>query len=120
MRARYHPSIEEMNLPMILHALSDPIRLSLVLDIVEKDNEEYSCSTFPFPVVKSTVSHHIRTLREAGILRVRTQGTQNLISLRSDELEERFPGLLKAIIISGQKETVPDSSDSSEAEAGEK
>ncbi|MNC79266.1 hypothetical protein D3C75_1316940 [compost metagenome] len=44
------------------------------------------------------MSHHIRTLREAGVIRVRVQGTQHFITLRSEDLEERFPGLLKPLI----------------------
>jgi DNA-binding transcriptional ArsR family regulator len=50
------------------------------------------------PVVKSTLSHHSRTLREAGVVRVRVQGTQRFLSIRTEDLEARFPGLLASVL----------------------
>ncbi|MEK0317575.1 ArsR/SmtB family transcription factor [Cohnella sp. 56] len=61
---------------------------------------ERSCGDIDFPIAKSTVSHHTRTLREAGIVRTRIQGTQRLLSIREDDLEARFPGVLNAVLAS--------------------
>jgi DNA-binding transcriptional ArsR family regulator len=92
----YHPKKEDIHLTAVLAALSDPIRIRLVLDIAKSG--ERPCGTFEQPVAKSTMSHHVRTLREAGVLNVRVQGTQHLLSLRSEDLEERFPGVLTSIL----------------------
>jgi DNA-binding transcriptional ArsR family regulator len=45
----------------------------------------------------STCSYHLRLLREAGVTRSRPQGTQRLVSLRRDDLDERFPGLVEVL-----------------------
>ncbi len=92
----FHPNREDIELTSVLYALSDPIRLSIVVAIVK--HGERACGHFEFPVVKSTMTHHFRTLREAGVLNVRKQGTQHLLTLRDEDLNLRFPGLLAAII----------------------
>ena len=91
-----HPSVSEFQLGPILHALSDPIRLQIVGLLA--DGCERSCSSFELPIVKSTCSHHFRVLREAGVIRQRVDGAARLNSLRRDELESRFPGLLDAVL----------------------
>ena len=50
------------------------------------------------PVTKSTCTHHFKVLREAGVIRQRRSGTARLNTLRSEDLEARFPGLLDAIL----------------------
>jgi DNA-binding transcriptional ArsR family regulator len=50
------------------------------------------------PVSKSTLSHHLRVLRDCGITWTRCEGTQRFISLRKDDLEERFPGLIGCVL----------------------
>ncbi len=92
----FHPNRDDIELTSVLYALSDPIRLSIV-NAIAKSGEQ-SCGYFDFPVVKSTMTHHVRTLREAGVLNVRKQGTQHFLTLRSEDLNIRFPGLLAAII----------------------
>jgi DNA-binding transcriptional ArsR family regulator len=92
----FHPNREDIELTSVLYALSDPIRLSIVIEIVKSG--EQPCGYFDFPVVKSTMTHHVRTLREAGVLNVRKQGTQHFLTLRSEDLNLRFPGLLTAIL----------------------
>lgn len=92
----FHPNREDIELTSVLYALSDPIRLSIVVAI-DKHGEQ-SCGHFDLPVVKSTMTHHFRTLREAGIVNVRKQGTQHFLTLRTEDLDARFPGLLTAIL----------------------
>jgi DNA-binding transcriptional ArsR family regulator len=92
----HHPSPETFQLPTILYALSDPVRLEIVRQL-HADGES-PCGNVDLPVAKSTASHHFKVLREAGLIHVRQDGTQRCISLRRREVDQRFPGLLKAII----------------------
>jgi DNA-binding transcriptional ArsR family regulator len=90
------PAVEELELPAVLHALSDPIRLQIVRSLAERG--ACNCGTFAVPVAKSTLSHHLRVLREAGITLTEPAGTQRVVSLRRGELDGRFPGLLDAVL----------------------
>jgi len=92
----YHPDRSEIKLPNVLYALSDPVRLLIVAEILK--STERTCGDIDVPVVKSTLSHHVRTLREAGVVRTRVQGTQRFMSIRTEDLEDRFPGLFSAIM----------------------
>ena len=96
MRALAHPQPEELRLPSVLHALSDPVRLEIVLALHE--GSELSCGCLRAPVSKSTLSHHLKVLRDTGVTRTRVHGTQRLVSLRTDDLEARFPGLLSCVL----------------------
>ena len=91
-----HPEVSEIELAGVLHALSDPVRLRIVSALATRG--EQPCGAIELPVVKSTCTHHFRVLREAGLIRQRTEGTTKLTSLRRDELETRFPGLLDAVL----------------------
>lgn len=93
------PPSEALELAAVLHALSDPVRLGIVCTLAEAGPEaELACKAFSLPVVKSTATHHLRVLREAGIIGQRVCGTTRLNALRRDELERRFPGLLDAVL----------------------
>jgi len=94
----FHPDTEAIQITEVLHALSDPVRLSVVTQLMAAPRNEIPCRDFDYPTAKSTFSHHIRVLREAGVIRVRQEGTRSLSSLRDAELEARFPGLLSAIL----------------------
>ncbi len=72
------------------------MRLAIVRSIAAKG--EQPCGTFNLPVAKSTLSHHFKVLRENGVIRMKPQGKQIINSLRQDELDRRFPGLLDAIL----------------------
>ena len=99
MRRLYHPALDEMALSDVLHALGDPIRLGIVQRLVEA--EELCCAAAVAPdLPKSTVSHHFRILREAGLIRTRKQGVYYLSSLRRADLEALAPGLLDAVLAS--------------------
>ena len=101
MRPVYHPDQKDITLAGVLYALGDPIRLEIVKLLVDKG--ELPCASFDFSVAKSTMSHHFKLLREAGILFCRKQGTQHLNSLRSEDLETRFPGLLESVLKSAER-----------------
>jgi DNA-binding transcriptional ArsR family regulator len=102
MRNLHHPRIEEVTLPDVLHALSDPVRLKIVRTLAER--EEQSCSGLESSVSKSTLSHHFKVLREAGVTHTRVNGTHRYISLRKDELEVRFPGLMGSVLEASRME----------------
>ena len=95
------PSRDEIELTEVLHALSDPIRLSLVrqLDI---GGDERTCGSFDLPIAKSTATHHWRVLREAGLVSAREEGTKKYHRLRRDDLDARFPGLMDSVIANSQ------------------
>jgi DNA-binding transcriptional ArsR family regulator len=91
-----HPHREDLRLAAVLHALSDPMRLKIVVGLAA--GEERTCKSFELPVVKSTCTHHFRVLREAGVIHQRLEGTTKLNSLRRSDLDLRFPGLLDAVL----------------------
>jgi len=96
MRPYKHPEPETFVLERVLYALSDPVRMEIVrcLSAVA----QASCGELDGGRPKSSVSHHFRVLREAGLVHTRNVGTTHMNSLRSEEMEARFPGLLKAIL----------------------
>jgi DNA-binding transcriptional ArsR family regulator len=96
-----HPARDEIELSEVLHALSDPVRLKMVGYLAGADRE-VTCGSIDVPVTKSTCTHHFKVLREAGIIRQRQQGTARLNTLRRDDLEARFPGLLATILVNAR------------------
>ena len=92
-----HPDTGELDLAAVLHALSDPMRLRIVAELAACGDKR-SCSSFDLPIVKSTCTHHFKVLREAGLIRQQVVGTKRVNSLRRDDLEARFPGLLDAVL----------------------
>src|SRR4051812_13143383 len=91
MRTLHHPRIDEIALPDVLHALSDPVRLQIVRALA--DREEQSCSSVEASVSKSTLSHHFKVLREAGVTQTRVNRTHRLLSLRRGEVGGGLPRL---------------------------
>jgi DNA-binding transcriptional ArsR family regulator len=93
-----HPDVEEIVLTDVLFALSDPARLAIARLLVDGPLEVARCQPFTGEIPKSTLSHHLKTLREAGVIRSRPRGRGRYLSLRRDDLDQRFPGLLAAIL----------------------
>ncbi|GAB3599201.1 helix-turn-helix domain-containing protein [Angustibacter peucedani] len=93
-----HPDVVDVPLTELLQALGDPVRLAIVRQLAAGPLEEVACSAVGGDVPKSTRSHHLRTLREAGVIRNVPQGRQRLVSLRRDELDAAHPGLLDAVL----------------------
>jgi DNA-binding transcriptional ArsR family regulator len=96
MRTAHQPKIDSVELSEVLHALSDPVRLDIVRSLATTG--ERCCGDLNVPVSKSTLSHHLKVLRHAGLTKTRADGTQRLVSLRQADVEARFPGLLDAIL----------------------
>ena len=100
-RPLFHPSLEDITVEGILHALSDPVRAAIYADIVAQECS-HSCSMFltvsDKAIPKSTLSQHFRILREAWLIRGERRGVEMHNTSRCAKIEERFPGLLRAIV----------------------
>ncbi|WP_124280014.1 metalloregulator ArsR/SmtB family transcription factor [Streptomyces sp. ADI93-02] len=90
------PADSEITLPQLMGVLSDPTRLGVVR--VLSDGAERGWGQLCAPVSKSTLSHHLKILRHAGVTQTRQEGTRCYVTLRRDALEARFPGLLPALL----------------------
>jgi DNA-binding transcriptional ArsR family regulator len=94
-----HPDLADVELTAVLFALSDPARLELVRLIARDGTQTVAnCQVVDPDAPKSTFSHHLKTLREAGLIRNEPSGRQRMISLRRVELDHRFPGLLDSVL----------------------
>jgi predicted transcriptional regulator len=92
-----HPSVETLDLATIMRTVGDPLRLEIVRLLA--DGSEWNCHALQdrLGLPASTGSYHLRLMREAGVTRTRAVGTQRIISLRRDDLELRFPGLVDVL-----------------------
>lgn len=81
----------------VLKSLGDPVRLSIVRQLLDSAEGEMACGCFAYDVTKQTFSHHIAILEEAGLLQGRPDGTRRMLSLRVDYIQKHFPGLLELI-----------------------
>jgi DNA-binding transcriptional ArsR family regulator len=101
MRALSHPSIEDVTVETVFHALSDPVRVAIFEQIAASDCKQ-TCSNFLVvreqTVPKSTLSQHFKVLREAGLIRSERHGVEMHSTSRCGEIERRFPGLIPSII----------------------
>jgi DNA-binding transcriptional ArsR family regulator len=101
MRPLFHPSIEDVTVEGILHALSDPVRVAIFSEI-SRSQCSHTCSNFltvrDQEIPKSTLSQHFKALREAGLIRAERKGVEMLNTSRCPEIEKRFPGLIRAIV----------------------
>ena len=101
MRPLFHPSIEDITVEGILHALSDPVRVHIFAEIAKAQGAQ-TCSAFlevtDRSVPKSTLSQHFKALREAGLIRSERKGVEMHNTSRCHEIDAHFPGLLAAII----------------------
>src|ERR1700688_1806127 len=101
MRPLIHPSIDDVTVEGILHALSDPVRVAIYADIVGSSCSQ-TCSDFlkvsEKTIPKSTLSQHFKALRDAGLIRGERVGVEMRNTSRCAEIGKRFPGLVKAIV----------------------
>jgi DNA-binding transcriptional ArsR family regulator len=98
------PQLEEMTLSSVMAALGDPMRVAIVRQLAAEG--ERTCGTFDLGISKATRSHHFRVLREAGITHTRAEGTHRHVSLRRDDVDARFPGLLGAVLAAAEREAL--------------
>jgi DNA-binding transcriptional ArsR family regulator len=92
-----HPDVDALDLATIMRTVGDPVRLAIVRELA--DGREQACGNLQITlgIPASTGSYHLRLLREAGVTRTRAEGTTRWISLRRDDLESRFPGLVDVL-----------------------
>jgi DNA-binding transcriptional ArsR family regulator len=114
-----YPSVPVGDIATVLQALADPVRLAMVRTLANT-SDPICCGNFQVPVTKSTLSHHLRVLREAGIIEQRSEGTKRLTTLRRAEIDASFPGLVVTLVNAPLE--LPDSLEShelfSESEVG--
>ncbi|MEV7210953.1 MULTISPECIES: helix-turn-helix transcriptional regulator [unclassified Streptomyces] len=92
------PGVDELRLETVLGALSDPLRLTIVRKLLlESENFDHSCGWFGFDRPKSSLTHHFKALRLAGVTRQRQYGLERRSQVRVDDLNARFPGLLDLV-----------------------
>lgn len=102
-RAFTHPSTKEISIDGVLYALSDPARRAIAhrLSKGEGMNCAKACAKLP----ASTISFHFKILREAGLIRSEKRGVEVINTLRRDDLEKIFPGLLDSIFQHHRRKT---------------
>jgi DNA-binding transcriptional ArsR family regulator len=101
----HHPDLGEIDLPSLLHALSDPMRLEIVRTLACcQSGDALPCNAVSLPVTKATASHHFKVLRLAGVIEQYDEGTRRMTSLRRGDLDRRFPGLLDSVLHAARAE----------------
>ncbi|MFD0921378.1 ArsR/SmtB family transcription factor [Saccharopolyspora rosea] len=96
-KALPQPELREIGVDQVLRALGEPVRLGIVRALA-RAQQPMNCAAFGLTVSKSTSTHHFKVLRESGIIAQYDRGTARYSELRSAELEQRFPGLLAAVL----------------------
>lgn len=92
------PAVRDLRLETVLGALSDPLRLRIVRKLLlESEHFDHSCGWFGLDRPKSSLTHHFKALREAGVTRQRQYGLERRSHVRVDDLSARFPGLLELV-----------------------
>ena len=97
MRQMKHPEMAAVELVEVMYALSDPTRLESV-GTLAREGRAMTCGELDCDRPKSSMSHHFKILRGAGVVRTEIRGTEHINSLRTAELEKRFPGVMKAVL----------------------
>ncbi|CAN5207851.1 metalloregulator ArsR/SmtB family transcription factor [soil metagenome] len=92
------PDMADVQLVDLLRAIADPIRLTIVQVLADGEQHPKTSAIWGFDVQKSTMAHHFRSLREAGVTRTIVDGRNHAIQLRRTELDERFPGLIESLL----------------------
>lgn len=101
---KHHPDREKIRLEHVLTALGNPMRMTVVH--VLADGGEHTCGSVLKGVSKSTLTHHWRVLRDSGVIWQKPSGRENLLSLRREDLNERFPGLLESFLTATDNDTL--------------
>ncbi|MEO3889570.1 helix-turn-helix transcriptional regulator [Nonomuraea sp. B5E05] len=105
MRLLPHPATEDIELTEVLRALADPVRLKIVARLATVGTMTCGEATDHLGVHKSTASHHLRALREAGVVCTKQEGRLKYINLRRDDLDARFPGLIDSILTASRDDS---------------
>lgn len=98
MRPLHHPAVDDIEMTSVLYALADPVRLGIVRSLSRDHPVSCVGACLDEELPRATLSRHFDVLRSAGLVNTVKSGTQYLNTLRCDDLERRFPGLLRAIL----------------------
>jgi DNA-binding transcriptional ArsR family regulator len=98
MRRLPQPARESLTLASVLHALGDPVRLQLMLRASAEPDVSCAVAADGLGVPLSTLTNHLRILREAGLISMTVDGRHRRIRLRDDDLRDRFPELIDPIL----------------------
>lgn len=97
-----HPDRDDIDLGDVLSALADPSRRTVVVTLARlPEGSERTCASFHLPVSKASLTHHFRVLREAELIHQVDRGNSRAATLRRDDIEARFPGLLAILAQEG-------------------
>ena len=97
MRQIKHPAMEQVELIEILYALADPTRMEIVVRLA-KAGRKLTCGELDLNRPKSSMSHHFKILRSAGLVETVVDGTEHMNSLRLEEIEQKYPGVLESVL----------------------
>ena len=97
MRQIKHPPIDQIELTDIMYAFADPTRIEIIRQLVKSDRA-MTCGELNLNRPKSSMSHHFKILREAGVLETIIEGKEHLNTLRLKEVNEKFPNLLSVLL----------------------
>jgi DNA-binding transcriptional ArsR family regulator len=92
------PVVEQIELITVLKVLADPVRLRILRVLADDHYHPCTVAEYGLGVHKSTLSHHFKALREAGITATRVRGREHAVALRRSDLDARFPGLLDGVL----------------------
>ncbi|MEV0402566.1 helix-turn-helix domain-containing protein [Actinoallomurus sp. NPDC050550] len=93
------PAVDDLRLETVLGALSDPLRLRIVRKLLlDREEFDHTCGWFGLDRPKSSLTHHFKALREAGVIRQRQYGLERRSHVRVEDLDARFPGLVDLVI----------------------
>ena len=105
MKPVFHPDIDDVAPADVFAALADPIRLGILVALADVNEvDKARCSHFTALASPSLLSYHFAKLREAGITRMRVEGTSRYLSIRREEMDQRFPGLLASVIETARRD----------------
>jgi DNA-binding transcriptional ArsR family regulator len=98
------PSVGDIDIVTVLHALADPVRLELIREL-NRNPDPKTCAkdAYDIEISAPTLSHHWRVLREAGLTTTMVDGRKRWVEIRRADIESRFPGLLGAILTEESK-----------------
>ena len=103
-----HPDRAEITLAGVLFALSDDERLAVARQLADGPLDMAACHLSDPSIPKSTKSHHMKVLRTAGVVYNEANGRARRLSLRREDLDARFPGLLDSILAAVPEEPASD------------
>ena len=88
----------ELDLVQVLQAMSDPQRLTMLKDLADGQWHPCSAADWSTRLHKSTISHHLKVLREAGLFEGQQRGRNKYGRLRRELVDQQLPGLLDGVL----------------------